>query len=122
MTRLSPQEVLSRAPSLAQEFSNRHHCVVVLKSASTIIASPECPLLYYSGGHPGLAKAGSGDVLAGMIASFRAQGLDTETAAAMGVTLHGEMAKKCEARLSARAMFPHDILQDLCMYFTEKNM
>jgi NAD(P)H-hydrate epimerase len=114
-------EVLRQSPKIAAEFATKYHCVVVLKNSSTIVSLPDGKTYYYSGGHPGLAKAGSGDVLAGIIASLRAQDLSPEMSATVGVTLHGGMASRCEKRLSKRGMLPHEILDDLCAYFSEIN-
>ena len=119
LTGLSVSEVLAQSSQLTAKFASNHHCVVILKGASTIISTPDEKTYYYSGGHPGLAKAGSGDVLAGIIASLRAQGLDPDLSANVGVALHGGMASRCEKRLSKRGMLPHDILDDLCTYFVE---
>ena len=121
LTGLSVSEVLKHSPKIAAEFAKAYRCVVVLKGASTIVSLPDEKIYYYSGGHPGLAKAGSGDVLAGIIASLRAQGLAPDLSATVGVALHGGMASRCEKRLSKRGMMPHEILDDLCAYFVEIN-
>jgi hydroxyethylthiazole kinase-like uncharacterized protein yjeF len=73
----------------ALTFSKQHRCIVVLKGAYTITALPSGELFVNSTGNASLAKAGSGDVLTGMIASFLAQGLDPDRAAVLGVYLHG---------------------------------
>ncbi|MFR7452719.1 MAG: NAD(P)H-hydrate dehydratase, partial [Gemmiger sp.] len=64
-------------------------------------------------GNPGLARGGSGDVLAGMLAALLAQGLPAFDAALCGVWLHGAAADLCARRTSQMTMLPHDILQDL---------
>ena len=64
-------------------------------------------------GNPGLARGGSGDVLAGMLAALLAQGLAPFDAAACAVWLHGAAADRCAARTSQLTMLPHDILTDL---------
>jgi NAD(P)H-hydrate epimerase len=63
--------------------------VVVLKGASTVIARPDGRVFISPFATPALATAGSGDVLAGAIAGFVAQGLDPVAAACAGVYLHG---------------------------------
>ena len=73
----------------AQAFVQKHNVILVLKGAPTIIFQPnEVPTLF-THGSPGMATAGSGDVLTGVIAAFAAQGLSPFEAASVGVTLHG---------------------------------
>jgi NAD(P)H-hydrate epimerase len=70
----------------AREAAERYRCVVLLKGADTIIAQHgDDRMLVYVGFAHGLATAGSGDVLTGIIAAFLAKGLDARTAAAAGV-------------------------------------
>ena len=71
------------------EFSKEHKCIVVLKGAHTSISTPEGNVFFNSTGNPGMAKAGSGDVLTGIILSLLAQGYSPENAAVVGVYLHG---------------------------------
>jgi ADP-dependent NAD(P)H-hydrate dehydratase / NAD(P)H-hydrate epimerase len=71
------------------EFSREHKCIVVLKGANTSISMPDGRVMFNSTGNPGMATAGSGDVLTGMILSLLAQGYSSENAAVTGVFLHG---------------------------------
>lgn len=77
---------------LAIQFAIDYHLTLVVKSHKTIIALPSGDLYVNSTGNHCLAKAGSGDVLAGMIAGLMAQGLDGARAACLGVYLHGASA------------------------------
>ena len=70
-------------------------------------------------GNAGLARGGSGDVLAGLIAGLAAQGLSPLDAALCGVWLHGSAADRCAGRLSMTGMLPEDILTDLGQLFLE---
>ncbi len=72
----------------AQEFSKKNNVILVLKGAHTITVAGSGQYVN-STGNPGMATAGSGDVLSGIIASFLAQGYDPLTAAAFSVYLHG---------------------------------
>lgn len=104
----------------AMRFAEEYNCYVVLKSHITYIASPDGSLAVNDEtGNSGLARGGSGDVLAGMISSFCAQGMKPFDAAKCGVYLHGLSADMCAKRLSERAMLPSDILTDLCKIFLE---
>ncbi len=71
------------------EFSKEHKCIVVLKGAHTSVSTPEGNVFFNSTGNPGMATAGSGDVLTGIILSLLAQGYSPESAAIIGVYLHG---------------------------------
>lgn len=76
----------------AIELAQRYHAVAVLKGNGSIIADPDGSWLINTSGNPGMASAGMGDVLTGMIASLLAQGADARPAAAAAVWLHGAAA------------------------------
>ena len=69
-----------------------------------------------------MAKGGSGDVLAGMAASFAAQGIPTEKAAAAAVFLHGLAGDLCAKELTQSAMLPSDLIEYLPKAFLAVNM
>ena len=62
------------------EFASKYNCIVVLKGAYTSVATPDGKVYFNSTGNPGMATAGSGDVLTGMILSLLAQGYSPENA------------------------------------------
>lgn len=113
------REVQADRPGLAARMARELSAVVVLKGHRTHIAAPDGTLWENRTGNPGLARGGSGDVLAGMIAGFAAQGLRPLDAALCGVYLHGLAADRCAARLSRQGMLPEDLLCDLCGIFLE---
>lgn len=97
--------------------------VVVLKGAGTVTAFrlEDCPceLWINSSGNAGMAKAGSGDVLSGLLASFLAQGLPLREAVLSAVFLHGLSADLRADKLTERALTPEDILAGLPAAFRQ---
>lgn len=106
-------------PGICAELCGGTQLTMVLKGAGTIAVSPEGKAFLNITGNPGMAKAGSGDVLAGMIASFVAQGVQPLTAAAGCVYLHGMAGDRCAQRLSKCAMLPSDMIEKLPELFLE---
>lgn len=119
-TGISIPDIKSDPEKYAKAFAEEYKVTVVLKDHETLIASPARESAISRFGNPGLARGGSGDVLAGMIASFRAQGLCSYDAAVCGTVLHGASADRCAERMSMQTMLAHDILNDLTMIFKER--
>ncbi|SHF03486.1 NAD(P)H-hydrate epimerase [Seinonella peptonophila] len=90
LLRTTTQDVEQRRNEVAREYAMSTGMVVVLKGRFTIIAFPDGRQVVNPSGHPALAKAGSGDVLTGMIGAWLAQGVSIEEAVLMAVYLHGK--------------------------------
>jgi len=103
----------------ASDFAKRYQCVVVLKDADTVAASSDGKLFLNMGRNSGLARGGSGDVLAGITASFAAQGMQPFDCAMAAVTLHSIAAEHCAQKYSKRGMQPHEISDCLREIFLE---
>ncbi|MCD8190528.1 MAG: NAD(P)H-hydrate dehydratase [Clostridiales bacterium] len=84
--------------------------VVVLKGHRTVIAEPGGSLCVNTTGNAGMAKGGSGDVLAGLTVSLLGQGMDAFHAAAAAVWIHGRAGDLCRDELGERAMTPGDLI------------
>ena len=97
----------------AKTFAKDNNCFVVLKGANTIISSPEGEICINTNGNPGLAKGGSGDVLAGIIVSLLAQGLPTFDAIKAAVYLHSEAADKALLKRKETSILASDIIEEL---------
>lgn len=111
---------LSRGREAAAEsFARRHGCVLVLKGPGTIVAAPDGRLRKNTTGNCGMAKGGSGDVLAGMVLSLIGQGADPFDAASCAVWLHGRAGDLCAKKLSQYAMTPVDMIDRLPDVFLE---
>ena len=116
---ISVAQVLQMPADVALGFARKTGAVTVLKGHRTLVATPDGRLYRNTTGNAGLARGGSGDILAGMVAGLAAQGLSPEAAAVCGVWLHGAAADVCAARHSMQGMLPEDILQGLCAVFLE---
>lgn len=103
----------------ASEFVRRCPCTLVLKGPGTIAASPDGPLLRNTTGCSGMAKGGSGDILAGMLLSLIGQGASPINAAICAVWLHGRAGELAQAELTAYGMAPSDLLRRIPAAFKE---
>jgi len=99
----------------------RYNLNIVLKNRYTAIVSPEGECRYNLTGNPGLATAGSGDVLTGIITALLAQGYEPGDAAVMGVYLHGLAGDYAADARSQEAMIAGDIAEHLGTAFWELN-
>ncbi len=110
---LSVETILDAPAKIAVEYSVQHPGVIlVLKGHRTYIAR-DGEVYENIAGNSGMAKGGSGDVLAGIIASLAAQGAEPYSAAAMGVHIHALAGDIAAAKLSRTAMLPSDIIKSL---------
>ena len=92
---LSIAEVQADRPGAALALAVRYQAVVVLKGAGSLIAAADGRLALCDRGHPAMAGAGFGDVLAGVIGALRAQGLPAFEAACLAVWLHARAGELC---------------------------
>ena len=83
--------------------------VVVLKGALTVVAAPDGRVMVQPFANPGLATAGTGDVLAGAIAGLRAQGLEAFEAAVAGAYVHGLAGELARDELGEMGMVAGDL-------------
>jgi len=90
LTGLSKEDIQANRNEIALKFAKEWGHVVVLKGAFTVVASPDGQMTIIPVASPALARAGTGDVLAGLIVGLRAQGLDAYSAAVAGAFIHAE--------------------------------
>ena len=109
----SIEQVQDNRLETARRFAEEQQVILVLKGSKTVVAAPGQTLLVNTTGNPGMATGGSGDVLAGMIASFIAQGMEPYRAAMCVVHLHGLAGDAAAHRISQHAMLPSDLLEEL---------
>jgi hydroxyethylthiazole kinase-like uncharacterized protein yjeF len=106
---LSSGEVEGRRVEVARAFARRYACTVVLKGAPTATAGEDGTVFINSTGNPGMATAGSGDVLSGMIGGLWAQGMARTDAAFSGVYLHGLAGDVARDRFGEKSLTATDI-------------
>ncbi len=94
----------------AADFARQTGCVLVLKGHRTITAFPDGETFLNTTGNPGMAKGGSGDLLAGMILSLLGQGIDPKRAVPAAVWLHGRAGDLAAAAFGEYGMTPEDLL------------
>ncbi|MCL2421345.1 MAG: NAD(P)H-hydrate dehydratase [Defluviitaleaceae bacterium] len=111
LTGLSIQAVLEDIVGCAKAFAQEYGVVTLLKDARTIIAAPDGRTFINPTGTPALAKAGSGDVLTGVIAAFIAQGLDIFMAAVAGAYVHGRAGQLAAKDLSVYGVAAGDVAE-----------
>ena len=119
---ISIPETAQKRIGIASETAKKYGTIVVLKDSTTVISEPNGDIYFNSTGNPGLSKGGSGDCLAGMIASFAAQGYIETACAVCGVYLHGLAADRAAKELSEYGMLPSDIPNYFCKILAEKGL
>jgi NAD(P)H-hydrate epimerase len=103
LTGLKSDEIQTNRIEVAETFSKQWGHIVVLKGAFTVIAEPEGRTGIIPVASPALARAGTGDVLAGLIVGFRAQSVDAFNAAVCGAWIHAHAGLNAAKRLGSTA-------------------
>ena len=107
--------------SLALQKARELNCIIVLKGHHTFIATPDGKGFFNSTGNPGMATAGSGDVLTGILTGLLAQGYSSAATAILGVYLHGSAGDIAAKQLSNEALIAGDIIETLGAAFSSLN-
>ena len=103
-------EIESFPIETAKEFANRYGVYLILKGANTVIATPKGETFVNLLGNPGMAKAGSGDMLSGIILALLAQGYDITEGLKTAVWLHSAVGDMAAEKFSQTAMLPTDMI------------
>ncbi len=109
----SAAEIQERRLEAVREVAAAHSCHVVLKGYRSLIAAPDGHVAINPTGNAGLATAGSGDVLTGIVAGFLAQGLSVRDALCCAVYLHGLSADLASHDLSEISLVASDVIEYL---------
>lgn len=113
LTGKSVAEIQSAREETASGFAKKHGCVLVLKGSGTVVAAPDGKTWVNTSGSSALAKGGSGDVLAGVIASLAAQGYSATDAARLGVYIHGLAADRLAEVYGKSGVLPSDLPMEI---------
>jgi hydroxyethylthiazole kinase-like uncharacterized protein yjeF len=95
------------------KFSKKHSVFVVQKGAFSKITCPDGTVIINSSGNPGMASAGMGDVLTGMIGSLLSQSYSPKEAVTLGVFLHGYAADLVQRKQGERGMIASDVIDQI---------
>ncbi len=119
LTGLTIDQIQADRTAVALKYARQWDCVVILKGAFSVVAAPSGDLTVIPVATPALAKAGSGDVLAGMLVGLMAQGMPAYPAAVAAAWLHAQAGLQAEAELgSPVGVLASDILAALPTIFS----
>lgn len=104
------EDVLKDVELSAKKISVKFNCTTVLKTHNTVVCSPNGEIYENTTGNNSMAKAGSGDVLAGMIAGFIAQGMNSFDGASLAVYLHGLSGDIAKEELTEYSVMAEDLI------------
>jgi hydroxyethylthiazole kinase-like uncharacterized protein yjeF len=113
LTGLTAAEIEGDRVEAARAYSKKNRLTLVLKGAPTVTATPDGTVYINSTGNPGMASAGMGDVLAGLIGGIWAGGMLPGPAAWCGVFLHGLAGDGVASRLGERSLMAGDVLKQI---------
>jgi len=117
LTGLSVKKIEGARLKTARDFARRCNCVLLLKGHRTVVASPEGKTYINHTGNVGMATAGSGDVLTGMITAFLGQGMSPFDAAKYGAYYHGKAGDLAARKKSKASMIASDIIEQITYVF-----
>lgn len=110
LTAVNSADIRADREGFAKAFASDYGCTLLLKGKDSLIATPD-ELFMNPTGNAGMAVAGSGDVLSGMIGAFLAQGLSVSDATALGAYLHGLAGDLAKEDLTEFSLLPSDIIE-----------
>lgn len=110
LTNLSVSEVEKNREEAARRFAVQTNTVVLLKGHQTVVADPSGELYINTTGNPGMATAGMGDILSGIIGTFLAQGFPPFEAAKLGAYFHGVAGDLAAREIGEHGMIASDVL------------
>ncbi|MDP8234306.1 MAG: NAD(P)H-hydrate dehydratase, partial [Candidatus Saelkia tenebricola] len=119
LLRMPVQKIKDNRKELVSKFAEEYKLTLVLKGHNTIVASGDGKSFFNNSGNPGMATAGSGDVLSGIIVGLLGQGLTDFEAASLGVYIHGKAGDIAAWDKTELALIATDILENIPIVFKE---
>lgn len=113
LTGVGVDEIQKNRAKTAQEFADKFDVTVVLKGSDTIVAQSGKEIFLNPTGNCGMATAGTGDVLSGVVSAFLGQGMDTFDAARLGVYIHGLAGDIAKEALGEYGMIASDVANNI---------
>ena len=110
-------DAVDELKSNALDFARRYHVTLILKSHHTLIVHPDGRSATNEGGNPGMATAGTGDVLSGILAGLLAQNVPTQEAAEAGVYVHGVAGDIAAHEKTQPGMIATDLIECIPIAF-----
>lgn len=119
LMKVSVKSILKNRVEITGEFAMKHRVFVLLKGYRSVMSTPSGQIYINSTGNAGMATAGMGDTLTGIIGSLLAQGYDTEKAMLMGAWVHGRAGDRVAERLGDRGMVAQDVIAETPLVYKE---
>lgn len=120
LTGIAVADIVGDLQNIATDFADKNRVICVLKDHNTVVAVPNSDMVYLNqSGNSGMATAGSGDVLSGIIGALLAQGVAPDESARLGVYIHGSAGDLARDRLGEYSVMAQDIIDMLPSVFMQ---
>jgi NAD(P)H-hydrate epimerase len=120
LLKIKPEEVQADRKKAALALQKQYGGVVVLKGAQTLVVAENQQIYTCLAGNPGMASAGMGDLLSGIIAGLIGEGLTPWQAAAAGVFIHATAGDRVAAKQGERGLLASDLLAEIPLILNNK--
>jgi NAD(P)H-hydrate epimerase len=122
LTGLTKEEIQKDRQAIASKFAKKWGHVVVLKGAFTVVAAPDGRITIIPIASPALARAGTGDVLSGLIVGLRAQGVEAFESAVAGAWIHAQAGLYAAGKLgTSTSVLAGDVLNSVSDVLADLN-
>ncbi len=119
ISKIKIDKIKKEREKIAKDFAKKFNLTLILKGNNTLVVNSSGDNYINDSGNPGMATAGSGDVLSGIVASLRAQGLSDYEASLLGVYVHGRAGDLVAEEKTGLSLIASDIIYFLPTVFKE---